>query len=146
MPHAVKAPKPLSIRLSVAERAELDRRAGDMPVSAYVKARLFGEAYRPASRARRRMSADRVLLAQILGQLGGSGLSASLREMARAAETGSLHVDDLTASYLRDACNDVRNMHLRLLVALGMKVPEASFRPETLRAGFARASADWRDQ
>lgn len=139
MPHPIgKRPSPLSIRLTVEERKTLEQKAGSQPLSTYVKALLFSQR-RPTGSARGLISADRVLLAQLLGQLGASGLSASLSRMATAAETGSLHVDDLVAGQLSQACDDIRAMHLILLQALNAKLPE---KPQRLTAIFHRTAVD----
>ena len=133
-------PSPVSLRLSKVERAALERRAGGSPLSTYVKSVLFEDGSK--AKGRRRVSADQVLLAQILGQLGASGLASSLGRLAAAADSGSLHVDDLTIQHLRDAFNEVRGMHQHLMRALGKKVPNAGARPERLRVTFARAAVD----
>lgn len=139
MPHPVKRPSPLSIRLSEVERLALERRANGVGLSTYVKSiALHGTT---STKSRRTASADQVLLAQLLGQLGASGLAASMRDLAAAADSGSLYVDDLVVRRLNDACDDIRAMHLHLLKALGMKTPPSPMR-ETVRARFARAATD----
>jgi|GEM_PF-5441079 len=138
MPKTVR-PSPLSIRLTLTERAALERRAGGMGLSTFIKS-LALEGL--PSRARRASSADQKLLAQLLGQLGAGGLAASMRDLAAAADSGSLYVDDLVVRRLHDACDDIHAMHLHLLKALGMKPPRRPVR-KTVRARFARAAADW---
>jgi len=112
--------------------------AGSQPVGAYVKHRLFAEGAKPA---RRRVSADRALLAQLIGQLGASGLAASLGRMAEAADTGSLHVDELVTARLHSACDDIRQMRLALLTALGGGASQQS----DLVARFHRAGSQMGD-
>jgi hypothetical protein len=124
--------------LSQAERAALERRAAGVGLSTYVKSLALGGAM---PKGPRRGSADQVLLAQLLGQLGASGLAASMRDLASAADSGSLYVDDLVVRRLNDACDDIRAMHLHLMRALGMKAPRTPVR-ETMRARFARAATD----
>jgi hypothetical protein len=139
MPHSLREP-PLSIRLSKNERAALTRRAGGMGLSTYVKSVLFAE---ETSRGKRnRVSADRVLLAQLLGQLGASGLVQRMKRLTDAADSGSLHLDDLTISSLHDARDDLRGMHLLLLQALGKKLPKEAAQPQRLSVTFVRAAAD----
>ncbi len=136
MPKTVR-PSPLSIRLSQAERAALERRAVGVGLSTFVKSVALHGA---APGVRRTASADQVLLAQLLGQLGASGLVASMRDLAAAADSGSLYVDDLVVRRLHDACDDIRAMHLHLLKALGMKAQRPA--RETVRARFSRAATD----
>jgi chloramphenicol 3-O-phosphotransferase len=80
------------------------------------------------------------LLAQILGQLGTSGLALSVRRLTAAADSGSLHIDDLTIRRLHDACDDLRGMHLLLMEALGKKLPNAEAHAERLSVQFIRAA------
>lgn len=119
-----------------------------MGLSTYIKAVLFDGSVSKGS-ARRRVSCDRVLLGQVLGQLGASGLASSLRRLSADAASGSLHVDDLTIRRLRDACDDVRGMHSLLMSALGKKdggkkQPEAASHQHHPRTSFARAAAGGR--
>ncbi len=83
MPSSVRQ-APISLRLSENQRAALTRRAGAMGLSTYVKSVLFAE--EPSRGNRRRASADQVLLAQILGQLGASGLAESMKRLTEAAD------------------------------------------------------------
>jgi hypothetical protein len=122
MPHPVKRRAPLSIRLTDGERDALCRRAGSQPISAYIKVILFGDAG-PSGISGTRVLAEKVLLAQLLGRLGSSGLASSLGRLADAADSGSLHIDDLTTRRLHDAFDDVRSMHQLLMHALGKEVP-----------------------
>lgn len=138
MPKTVRE-APLSIRLSKNERAALTRRAGGTGLSTYVKSVVLAE---DAPRQRQRASSDQILLAQMLGQLGASGLALHLRRLSEAADSGSLHVDDLTVRHLHDACDDVRGMHLLLLKALGKRLPAAAPRKERVTVQFIRAAFD----
>lgn len=81
---AVRRPSPLSVRLSPEERAFLERRAGNRPLSSYVKAVLLG-GETPRSRDARTQT-DHAMLARVLAALGKSQLSASLERLARAAQ------------------------------------------------------------
>lgn len=139
MPRPLR-PAPLSIRLSQAERASLERRAGGVGLSTYAKSVLFADS--PSRDKSRRRSADQVLLAQILGQLGAGGLSSHLKTLSAAADGGSLDLDDLTVSRLRDACHDIRGIHLLLMQALGKKLPAGNANKERVSVHFVRAAID----
>lgn len=130
-------PRPFSLRLTVSERAALERLADGQPLGGYIKGRLFGGQTSPTKAGG---SSDRVLLAQVLGQLGTSTLTPSLKALAEAAASGSLHIDDLTVSRLHDACDDLRGMHLLLMEALGKRVPVQARRPVRLSTQFLRAA------
>ena len=115
------APKttPFSIRLTPDERARLDNMAADVPIGAYIKSRLFGTDQR-AIRTRA-PKADQRLLAQLLARLGQSGLASNFNQLARAANTGALLVDDETRDALNAACADVAAMRTALMQALGAR-------------------------
>jgi hypothetical protein len=101
---------PLSIRLSEKERADLEARAGDQPLSAFIKDRLF----RPSAGGRGN-AVDRPLIARVLAHLGSSDIARNLARLADAAEAGALPVDQVTRSQLEDACRDIRLMRLALM-------------------------------
>lgn len=112
---------PFSLRLSVEERAALDRAAGSEPLGAYIRSRLFSEdAALPAPRRRRReVVADHAALGRVLGALGQSRLSNNLNQIAKAAHLGALPMSDDLAAELRDACADIAAMRADLMRALG---------------------------
>lgn len=123
MSEPVKRSPPLSVRLSKIERAALERRAGGVGLSTYIKSVLFGDDAKSPPTTRP-MPAGPALLARILGQLGASGLALSMRHLSEAADTGSLYVDDLVTARLRNACDDIEGMRNLLMQALG-KQPQA---------------------
>jgi len=143
MSHPVgKRPAPLSIRLNAEERLRLQELAGSMPLSTFLKKCALGGdtgsvATRPAP------TADRVLLAQVLGQLGASGLSARLKMLADSAAAGSLYVDARTASELRQACGRIDQMHQTLLDALYGKARVRPAPPTRLDELFNSLNSDW---
>lgn len=120
MPRALRS-SPVSVRLSETERNVLTRRAGSLGLSTYIKSVLFSGAA-PQGKARR-ATADQVLLAHILAQLGTSGLAQDMRRLSEAAHSGSLDLDDLTVLRLHEACKDIQGIHVLLLQALGKRPP-----------------------
>lgn len=106
--------KPISIRLTPQERAELVRRAGGRSVSAYVRDQLFARGVASGK-------PNQNELAQMLGKLGASGLAMSVNELARLAKLGALPVSDETETQLRAACADVAIIKSTLMRALGIK-------------------------
>lgn len=127
-----KRPSPLSVRLSDAERQELERRADGEALSAYVKRQLFAEAAKPAP-------ANNALLAQLLATLGGSRVASNVARLAQGAESGSLVADDATTRRLIEACDDIRLMHNALMRALGKEERVPSGHEVRARAAFAAA-------
>ncbi len=123
-------PAPVSIRFSESERAALSARAGNLPISTYVKRVLFGVDMTPPRHAARRVAPERELLGRALAVLGKSQIGDSLSRLARLAEMGSLYCDPETLAGLQRACEDVRAMRTMLVQALGKdatKSPPAAF-------------------
>ena len=100
--------KPFSIRLSDAERRQLEREAGSQPLGSYMRSKLLGN--------------DKRTLARILAALGSSDLAASMREIAQAARAGALQDSDDLQLSLRAACLTIEKMRHDLVRALGLKV------------------------
>jgi len=113
-------PKPFSIRLTDDERALIRRKAGNKPLGTYVRDRLLGDqaAKRTSVRSPR---PDYALIGKVLAALGPSDLATSICMMAKLAERGSLLVDDDCSASLQSACNDIQEMRLLLIRALGLK-------------------------
>ena len=87
----------------------------------------------------RRVSRQDSLLAQLLARLGESELDASMARLAEAADSGSLYVDDLLKNRLHHACDDIRDMRMELMEALGKRRKAAEPKPKTLRDHFRLA-------
>lgn len=137
---------PFSLRLSVEERARLDRDAAGVSLSAYIKDRLFGaDAPRRITRGKAPVK-DHQALGRLLGQLGSSKLANNLNQLAKAANTGSLPVTPDTELALHQACAEIAVMRSMLMRALGMEAPESSHKPDApepaanLMAAFARSA------
>lgn len=112
---------PFSVRLTRREREQLGRAAGDMPVGAYIRARLFNSDNGESLASDRAPADRRNLAAQILAKLGSSELSASLRDLAEAARLGALQASPETEQALRSAVRDVAAMKALLMAALRIK-------------------------
>lgn len=113
-------PPPFSLRLTANEKAELLRRAGNMPLGAYIRSRLLRDEDYPR-RVSRRPVKDEKALGQVLAALGTARLSNNLNQLAHAANCGSLPVTPDTERQLQEACRDVRWMRDALVRALGLK-------------------------
>lgn len=102
---------PLSIRLTPGERADLEARAGDLPISAYAKSILFAVTAKPVRLSPRTPSSlDHQILGQLLGALGRSEIAPHLRELTESVRSGSLPLDEITTAQLYGACHDVAVM------------------------------------
>ena len=113
---------PFSLRLTFEERARLEELAGDMPLGAYIRRKVFdGQGFKKKrGRARsRRPIKDEQKLAQVLGMLGQSRIANNLNQLAKMANLGTLPVLPDTERDIRRACADVALMRRELLRALG---------------------------
>lgn len=124
-----KLPSPVSIRFTDDERALLKREAGDTALSTYVRERVLGSAAAPRAKRyrkkKRQPGLDAQTVAQLLGTLGQSELGRSMLALALAAESGALPVTPELSEKLDAACDDIREMRIALVVALGIK-PESA--------------------
>lgn len=116
-----KIPTPFSLRLTFEERATLEKEAGNKPLGAFIRAKLFeGEEAprRVRTRTRKPLEDDRAL-ARVLGELGKARLANNLNQLARAVNSGSLPVTPDTEAAIKEACAAVQDMRSDLMQALG---------------------------
>lgn len=141
---------PLSLRLTFAERALLEQKAGSQSLSSYIKNELFGgtKAGGPGQVlgfglgvTARRVGTKERLLAQILAKLGESELGPSMNELAQAARTGSLYVSDMVEGQLVQACEDIADIRLLLLEALGKRRAAPQPKPKNTTEAFNLAAS-----
>ncbi|MEL6479333.1 MAG: hypothetical protein AAFR17_18550 [Pseudomonadota bacterium] len=111
----------MSLRLSEDERAQLERRAGGVSLSAYIRGQLFGQNTAPRRKGARRVIEDHAALGRVLEALGRSGLSDDLGALSWSVESGVLHIDQQTAAAIHRACSDIAAMRADLLRALGKR-------------------------
>ena len=120
-----KRAAPFSLRLSAEERAKLEQAAGETPLAAYIKFRLFNNlpdlaSYRPR-RPGGRPATDTKLIAKLLAALGDARLASNLNQLAKHANMGTLEVSPDTERELLAACAEVHAMRRDLVAALGLK-------------------------
>jgi hypothetical protein len=115
---------PFSIRLTLAERARLDTEAGALPLSDYIRTRLFDT---PDARQRvfRRPVQDAEALAQVLAALGNSRMAGNLYQIVRALHDGTLSLTTDQQQDMELALQDIREMRGWLMQALGMKTGDS---------------------
>jgi len=118
---ADKYPPPYSLRLTQEERQRLKHAAGNMPLSAYIRERLF-DTPSPRKRSFRQPIKDEETLAKLLTELGQSRLSNNLNQLAKASNSGSLPVTPETEQAIHQACEDVDRMKKYLVKALGLQI------------------------
>jgi hypothetical protein len=127
MSDTVKKPAPLSVRLTQAERDALLIRAGGLTLSSYVKQVLFDNAS-PAPHGNGMALANRTLLAHLLATLGASRVAPNLERLVHDVSLGDLLIDEVTATRIIEACDDVRLMHNALMRGLGMRENPSGWR------------------
>ena len=113
--------KPLSLRLSFEQRKVLEKEADGLPVSTYIKIRLFGSQRGERDTRIPRPLKDKQALAQLLGRLGQPGIATNLQDLSDAAASGSLIIDNGTTQALHTALQDIRNIRDHLIAALGLR-------------------------
>ncbi|MBL4645070.1 MAG: hypothetical protein COA52_11590 [Hyphomicrobiales bacterium] len=109
-----------SIRFTIEERSELERRSRDMALSTYIKSVLFADAVQRSKQVGRSPGKDKMQLAEILACLGAGQISQNLSALAAAAENGSLYVDEQVQADLTQACDDIAVIRTMLMRTLGI--------------------------
>ena len=102
---------PFSLRLTEAEKRTLIKRAGDKPLSAYVRDHLFQDKAAP----------DKKNLAHILALLGQSQIARHLDDLVRSVRRGAVIISPETESKLTEALLDIRRIKTVLMAALNIK-------------------------
>lgn len=115
----------LSVRIDDKERAYLQKQAGSLTLSNYVRGVLLGDHIsqtqtRP-KRRKRAPKADAKAIARALALLGQSRLSSNLNQIAKLANMGALPVTDELTEELQAACADIAGMRSALMNALRMR-------------------------
>ena len=118
-------PPPFSIRFTFEERARLDAERGRHSLAAHIRERLFGDDVSVRKKPGNTAVGDAEALGRVLGALGNSRLSQNLNQLAKAVNTGSLPVTPETEADLVAACEEIRELRLELMRALG-KSPGAA--------------------
>lgn len=113
----------LSIPLTRDLKADLERRAGQQPVSAYARGVLFPANDNAPQKPRtpRRSRKDRLALATVLARLGAMDAAASLQELARLARLGALPMTPEAEAALLQACADITAIKTLLMKAIGIR-------------------------
>ena len=117
-------PPPFSMRFTEDERDALEIAAGGQPLAAYIRWAIFKEEELELPKRRTRETTpniDRKELAKLLGTLGKSRISQNINQLAKAANSGSLPVNQEVIEELNDACEAVTWIRETLIKAIGIK-------------------------
>ncbi len=126
-----KYPAPFSLRLSREERKELKRLAGGRPLGEFIKDALFDKKLRPPQPNKAPMQ-DQKLLAKILGALGKSRIASNINQLAKAANSGSLPVNEDVLKALFEVMRTIEWMRKSLIEGMGIKAQSSRKPNETL--------------
>lgn len=111
----------LSVRMSIEERARLEREAAGMSVSEYVRTRLFAESAKPRRTRGKFPVKDHEALSRVLGKLGRSEMAEDFSKLAWAFDNGVINLDPDAEFAVRRACADIAAMRADLIKALGLR-------------------------
>ncbi len=117
-----KYPPPYSLRLTFEERQRLDRDAGNMPISAYIRERLFDEPS-PRRRISPRLKEQEIFL-EILKEFSDMRIANNLNQLAKASHEGRLILAPKTQENLEQACEAIKAIKTEILNHLGLKLPK----------------------
>lgn len=113
---------PVSLRVTFEEKANLEKAAAGMSLSAYIRWKLFDPTSKPPHRRGVFPVKDHRALAQLLAMLGQSRLANNVNQLAKAANSGSLPVTPDTEEALLTAVREVAEMRALLIKALDVDV------------------------
>jgi len=114
---------PISVRVTLEQRAQLEKDAVGMSLSDHIRSRLFDET-RPKRRTRNKNPVkDYVLIAQVLGELQDSRLKNNMNQIAKQTNRGYPDFTPETDKAIQAGCADIRWMRNALMAALGL-MPE----------------------
>lgn len=124
MPFAMtKRPKtkPLSVRFTAEERAQLERKAGRLSLGEFVRKCVLDDSV-SSHRKQQPLPRESIkILAKILAMLGRTNQAKSLATFAEAAKLGTLPLTGETEALIRKACRDIAIVKRLLMQALRIK-------------------------
>lgn len=120
-----KLTKPVSIRFTQEEIAELKRKAGERSLSNYVRSHLFSRTsdFENSNNSESRLSPQmrQKLLAQILMRLGSLDTVHNVNELMQAIQTGLIDASPEFANTLASMAAELKTLRHDLLKALGLR-------------------------
>ncbi|MGE0280736.1 MAG: plasmid mobilization relaxosome protein MobC [Rhizobiaceae bacterium] len=110
---------PVTLRLTEAERQQLEDMAAGMTLSTYIRACLFAKEERRRKRRPKSTVADKKAIAEALALLGQSRIANNLNQLAYQANIGALAIEDRERAKIEEAYGYVLSMRALLVSALG---------------------------
>lgn len=117
-------PPPFSMRFTEEERKALELAAAGRPLAAYIRWLIFKEEMpeMPPKRSRgEAASVDQKAIAKVLGALGQSRIANNINQLAKAANSGSLPVNQDVLNSLEEAVNTIQWLREMLIKGLRLK-------------------------
>ncbi len=109
----------ISLRLKPEEYAQITAKAGDTPLSTFIRHTVLGACATKRAKPQRRVNMDTALAAKILARLGQHDLIQDFKAVAKDVEDGTLDTDDARLHRI-DACHAMLSYIRALLMqALG---------------------------
>lgn len=119
-PRHIKSRHILSVPFTPEQMADLGRRAGQRPLSAFVREQLFPANDNTPPQSARKKASDKVAwAAKVLALLGST--SSSLKAIAHATASGLLPFSPDTEAAILKACADIAEMKSALMKALRVR-------------------------
>lgn len=110
---------PVTLRLTGAERAQLEQMADGMTLSTYIRACLFAREEKRRKRRPGSVVRDKKAVAEALALLGQSRIASNLNQLAYQANIGALRIEDRERAMIDEAYGHVLSIRASLVVALG---------------------------
>jgi hypothetical protein len=117
---------PICFRVSPDERAELERKAGSMTISAFIRWSIFGDDATPRKRRVKRPIKDYRILAQLFALIKQTQCWNNLNQIARGINSNTWIVTPETEKLLQDACKAIIEIRSMLMKALGLNESDRS--------------------
>lgn len=116
-----KTPARFSLRLTQEERVYLDKVSGDMPLGAYIRAKILDNTLprKTYSKPKKKPAEELTGPGTSPGNAKNSRLSNNLNQLARAMNSGLLRLNKETHETILQACKEIDYMREELTRALG---------------------------
>lgn len=109
---------PVTLRLTEAERQQLEDMAVGMTLSTYIRACLFAKEEKRRKRRPGSVVADKKAMAEALALLAQSRIASNLNQLAYQANIGALAIEEQERAKIAEAYNYVLSIRALLVAAL----------------------------
>lgn len=125
-PKPKETPKPtdtttISLRVTYEEKARLEKAAGNMALSAFLRENLLGKDLKPRKSRGKHPIKDRDALGRVLGRLGRADIAFTMNSLMVACDEGRIYLSEEQSQMLRTIDDDIKAMRADLMQALGFR-------------------------